>query len=311
MADAESAPALVGIGAIFIDDIVLPDGQTYMGRLGGGVTHAVMGAVVWSQRPGIVALIGRGLPEAAGVMLHRHLDTRGLFHIDLPQARAWQVFEHDGTRRELYRSDPIMPFIVGARPEHFPDEYGSAKAFYLLQGFEGIAAWAQSLSGIILWEPLQQIMVSGNRNRLRHALQSTPVDLVSPNLKEARAVYGDLTPEQLVQEILEDGARAVALRMGPQGSLLGDTTGLMIRIPAVTAAHIVDQTGAGNTYCGALLAGLSEGKSLGEAGAMGTVAASFCVEQVGVLDPVSVNPTERDQRLLDLLRATQGWSYSS
>jgi hypothetical protein len=43
-------PRMIGIGAVFIDDIVLPSGQTYMGQLGGGVVHALMGAAVWLIR---------------------------------------------------------------------------------------------------------------------------------------------------------------------------------------------------------------------------------------------------------------------
>ncbi len=292
-----AAPGLVGIGSIFIDDIVLPDGQTHMAQLGGGVTHALMGAAVWDERPGIVALVGRGLPPATAARLERHLDTRGLLAVDYPQARAWQLFEADGTRRELYRSDPIAPFIVGARPENLPPVYRCSRGYYLLQGFEGIAAWRPVLNGFILWEPLQQVMVAGSHKRLAETLRQTSVDLVSPNLSEARAVYGSLSPEALVQALLADGARAAALRMGADGSLAASQDGAVFHIPAAPAARITDQTGAGNTYCGGMLAGIVQGRPFQEAAAMGAVAASFCIEFVGALNPAEVEPAERDRRL--------------
>ncbi len=37
----------ISISSVIIDDIVLPDGTTYMAILGGGGTHAAMGMRVW------------------------------------------------------------------------------------------------------------------------------------------------------------------------------------------------------------------------------------------------------------------------
>ena len=69
-----------------------------------------------------------------------------------------------------------------------------------------------------------------------------------------------------------------------------------VEIPAVPAAQIIDQTGAGNTYCGALLAGLVQGRTLREAAVMGAVAASFCLECRGVLQPDRISKVERNRR---------------
>ncbi len=295
-----AAPALVGIGAVFIDDIVLPTGQTFMQQLGGGVVHALMGAAVWDERPGIVALVGEDLPDAIYQHLARWLDTRGLRRLPLPQIRAWQIFEEDGTRRELYRVRETQPFIRGAQPEDLPLAYRQSRGFYLITDFDNAYTWCHTLSGCVLWEPLQQIMTPGVRDRLRRVLQTGQVDIVSPNLVEARAVYGDLPPEALVEALLEDGARRAALRMGAQGSLVADReTGERHWVSALPVT-VVDQTGAGNTYCGGLLAGLVQGRSLREAAEMAAVSASFCVEQVGVLDPKRVQPSERDRRLQQL-----------
>ena len=104
-------PRMIGIGAVFIDDIVLPSGQTYMGQLGGGVVHALMGAAVWGERPGINAIIGSGLSDEALTRLEQYFDTRGLIQVNIPQIRAWQLFEENGTRRELYRVANKRPFI--------------------------------------------------------------------------------------------------------------------------------------------------------------------------------------------------------
>jgi cytidine kinase len=292
-----AAPRMVGVGAVFIDDIVLPTGKTYMGELGGGVVHAMMGAAVWGERPGLNAVIGRGLPESSLHHLENNLDTSGLIHLDIPQIRAWQLFEEDGTRRELYRVHEIEPFITGAQPHQLPDHYHQAQSFYLLQSVNGIRAWCSTIQGIILWEPLQQIMTPDTRALIRSVLQDYPISVISPNLVEAQAVYGDRPPRELLNELFADGAQIAVLRMGEQGSLVGQReSGQCWHIPAVEVNQVIDQTGAGNTYCGGFLLGLVDGKSLNEAGVMGAVSASFCLETVGVIDPIQIDTSKRDER---------------
>jgi len=295
---------MVGIGAVFIDDIVLPTGQTYMGQLGGGVVHALMGAAIWGERPGINAVIGQGLPGEALAQLERHFDTEGLIQLDIPQIRAWQIFEDDGTRRELYRVANVAPFIAGAQPEQLPEQYRDSQGFYLLQGFEGVCSWCEVVNGLVVWEPLQQIMTPSSRDTIRTILHNCAISLISPNLAEAQTVYGEMPPEDLVAALFDDGAQAVALRMGDQGSILANrNTGERWYIPAVPVVRIADQTGAGNTYCGGLLWALVNGKNLREAGAAGAVSASFCIEGVGVIK-AAVNPSEGNQRYSACIAAT-------
>lgn len=289
------APEMAGVGAIFIDDIVHPNGQTFMEQLGGGVVHALMGAAIWDTRPGVVAICGRDLPHSIQLHMEKYLDTSGLHSINLPQIRAWQIFETDGTRRELYRVSDTTPFVAGAQPNHLPAAYRECRAFYLLQSVEGIRAWRHAVNGLVLWEPLQQIMTRENLAFIREVLQENNIDLFSPNLAEAQALYGQLSPEELVDAMLADGAHIVALRMGAQGSLVANRTE-RFHIPAVPIDPIIDPTGAGNSYCGAFLLGIIRGKSLQEAGFMAAVSASFCLERVGTIDPAQVNRDERDKR---------------
>jgi len=295
------SPRMIGVGGVFIDDIVLPSGETRMASLGGAAVHALMGAAVWGERAGIVAPIGRGFPDASIGFLEENLDVRGLRRIGFEQMRAWQIAEEDGRRRELYRVAETKPFIEGLSPEDLPDAYDRGAAFYLLQAFDGVRRWRSKVGGFVLWEPLQQVMVPGALGSFRAVLRDCPVDLVSPNLLEAQAVYGQLSPEGLVEAMISDGAAAVALRLGAEGSLVADaTTEGPVWVKAATVARVVDSTGAGNTYCGGLLAGIVQGRGLRAAAARGSVAASFCVETWGAVRPGAVDPAERDRRLAEV-----------
>lgn len=301
-----AVPAIVGVGSIFIDDIVLPDGRTHMGQLGGGTVHALMGAALWGERPGLSAYAGEGLPSAVEAQLARHLDLRGLVRLDQPQIRAWQLFEADGTRTEVHRVAQTAPFVSGAQPGDLPDAYRRSPAFYLLQTFDGIRPWLDAVPGLKLWEPNALTMHASQRDNMREILSSGALAVVSPNLPEARAVYGLYDPDDLIAAMLDDGAPAVALRMGAAGSLVATRDAPQPRrVAAVPVAQIVDQTGAGNTYCGGLLVGLQRGCDVFEAALLGAVSASFCIETVGVLDPDACPPAERDRRLAHL-RALSG-----
>lgn len=279
------APACLCVGGIIIDDIVHPDGRTQMGVLGGAVSHAAAGMLIWGQRAGIFACAGRDLPQEACRRLARDFDTRGLVVRDLPQARAWQLFEWDGRRTEVWRVDLLAPFVYEPLPDQLPSVYRQARAVYLLRDAAQIPAWrARFPAATLLWEPLQQIMVPGYGSEFRPALASA--DIVSPNHLEAALVYGFDDPAALVRAMLDDGARIAALRLGADGSLVGARgQDALLLVPAVPVAQVVDQTGAGNTYCGAFLAGWMETGDLVEASCYGAVAASFALEVTGVADP--------------------------
>jgi len=217
--------------------------------------------------------------------------------LDVPQARAWQVFEWDGRRTEIFRVDVLEPFLTDPQPEQVSAAYEAARGLHLLRPAGDVAGWrARFPAATILWEPSQHFMVAGHLPQFRAALPL--VDIVSPNNLEAGLIYGLDDPADLVRAMLDDGARVVALRQGADGSLAAraDQPGL-IHLPAVPVAEIVDQTGAGNAYCGGFLAGwLATGGDLLAAACYGGTAASFALEVTGVLDPSAVGPAERERR---------------
>lgn len=278
-------PDYLAVGGVIIDDIVFPDGKTSMGVLGGGVSHAAAGMSIWGQRPGICASIGLGLPESARQRLTRDFDMQGVLQLDVPQARAWQLFEWTGRRTEIPRVDEWETFLTRPLPHEIPATYHAAKGVYILRSANCLPDWRRLYpKAALLWEPEQQFMVPQHADRFRHALRY--VDIVSPNLLEAQQVYGFSNPVALISAMLDDGARIVALRMGDAGSVVAMRgSSDLIAIPAVPVPAIVDQTGAGNTYCGGFLVGWLETGDLAKAAIYGTVAASFSLETLGVAVP--------------------------
>jgi sugar/nucleoside kinase (ribokinase family) len=89
--------------------------------------------------------------------------------------------------------------------------------------------------------------------------------------------------KQVIDRLVEAGARLVLLRRGPQGSMVHDaSTGETWEVPAVPESVVVDPTGCGNAYCGGFLAAWSGGESLVDAACWGschqpTLSVHFCM----------------------------------
>lgn len=287
---ADDAPRLLGIGSIFIDDIIMANGNEHLETLGGGVTHALMAAPLFGERPDICAVIGEDLSDGVREHLAKWINPRGLIELPHPQMRIWQIFDEQGHRREIARVAITEPFFRGALPAHLPIELASSEAVYLLQGPEGMREWSKVLDDcLIVWEPLQQVMVSEMASEVRSVISDSGIHGVSPNLREAQAVWGDLMPNELTQAMLNDGAEVAALRLGADGSLVQWRGHEAVAIPAIPV-DVLDQTGAGNTYCGALTLGLMRGLRPDEAACMGAVAAASSLTQIGTIDPELVDP---------------------
>jgi len=290
----------LSIGSIVVDDIVLPDGRTRMGVLGGGGTHAAMGMRVWSQKVGLLGALGRDLAETDRRELERAVDVRGPARPDAPTPRAWQLYETDGRRTHVDRTDPRLFMAMCPRPEEFPAGYAGAMGVRLeCEAPDPLREWMarlrQSGCAHILWEPWNVFCRPENR-RVFDDLAPL-LDVVSPNLGQARRLTGLEDPRRILTALLDVGTRMVVLRMGETGSLLAGRDEAPVAVPACPVARVVDVTGAGNAYCGGFLVGLAETGDLEQAGRYGAVSASFALERFGAVFPLEGLRARAEERL--------------
>lgn len=275
----------VAIGSIIIDDIIDPQGRSNMGTLGGGGSHAVAGMRVWSDNTGFVSVIGRDFPDTAMRHLAVLADMRGVVTRPAPQPRAWQLFEANGTRQEVFRTEFAALRQNTIQPREYPPDFASAKGVYLQTATpEEAEAWAVHLKKlnpkvVLLWEPWEILYTPENLAGFRRV--APMFDIVSPQTVEVSWMIKETGPARQADILFECGARCLALRLGAGGSLVGQE-GTIEHIPALPVP-VVDETGAGNAYCGGFVVGYVEsGGDPLTAGRYGAVSATFTLAQVGI-----------------------------
>ena len=111
------------------------------------------------------------------------------------------------------------------------------------------------------------------------------VDLVCLNETECQIMCGvlpedDTTCRAAARRLRDLGAGAVVITLGSAGSYGLGTDGSPVRVSAAPTT-VVDTTGAGDTYIGALAAGQTRGLSLAESMHWGAQAAALAVSRLG------------------------------
>lgn len=108
------------------------------------------------------------------------------------------------------------------------------------------------------------------------------LDWFFPNRAEAALLTGRDDPDAIADALLECGVGHVALKLGGAGCLVKTPSERWL-IPACPGAKCVDTTGAGDTFAGAFIAALLEGRPLADCGRFANAAAALCVSQVGAV----------------------------
>jgi len=279
-------PNYVSLSNVFIDDILLSDGQIFIGVLGGAGVHAMAGARVWSDSLGLIASIGRDFEDDfLNELKQLGLDLSMLFEAQEKTTRAWQIFQPDEERIEIFRDKKNLVHQLSLTEIEIPDHYREAKGYHfhfsgspeeVIKNLEIIRGFNPNIK--IVMEPT---IFETDWGRSEFGQILPLVDVFSPNTIEGEQITGHSEPKKMVEELMAWGAHRIALRMGEQGSLLFDPENEFTKIPAVKET-IVDVTGAGNAYLGGMLVGLCEGGSFKESALRGAVSASFAIEQFGV-----------------------------
>jgi len=145
-----------------------------------------------------------------------------------------------------------------------------------LETVEYVAELASAKGKIVILNPAPARALSNAL--LKH------LDLIIPNKSEAEILSGikvtDIeTAKQAADIIAKKGVDNVVITLGSQGALIREKD--TFQFVAAHKVEAIDTTAAGDTFCGALCVGLSEGKSILEAVKLAVKASAITVTRMG------------------------------
>jgi len=219
----------------------------------------------------------RGEAEARG------LDTESVRTCDALTSASVVLDASDGERTFLHNpgaSGELTDGDLERALERIRPRWLHVGGALVLPGMDG-APLAAALQGarergiVTSLDPVHD--ASGRWERLHPALPH--LDLICPNLTEARGISGEDSPEACAAWLLERGVERVAITMGRDGALAVDATGAAHMPPFEVEAH--DETGAGDAFAAGLIYGLLRDWPLARAVRLGSAVGALSTRGMG------------------------------
>lgn len=304
-----SAKYALIVGSVAIDRVATPEAQSD-NILGGAASYAAIASSYFAPSR-LVGIVGGDFPESfldeyrkhnidlAGLQVDKEGKTffwSGKYRDDFAgrdtlelQLNVFQKFEP--TLPPAYRSTPyvMLGAIMPSLQLHVIEQLlmRPRKPFIIADTFDH---WIQSAN-----DDLMKVLKK--------------VDMLVVNEDEARLLTGEGNPVLAGPKLRKLGPPIVVVKKGANGSVLFHPAGLF-SIPAFPIAKLVDPTGAGDSFAGALAGYLAsinrtDFASLKKAIAFATAASSLTVESFSVDKLSSAGKPLIEQRYRALINMTR------
>ncbi|WVO18168.1 hypothetical protein L204_105871 [Cryptococcus depauperatus] len=308
-----SCPSGPSTPQLLFDDMPALNVDAVYEMLGGGALYALVGARFWLPPYKLKTLIDRAPPERDDCP--KEVENR----LNKLGSEIWVWNRNENTRmtraRIRYEGDARYfqsvvkpPYRTMAEISASPlgkAEYLHISPPYSPEDVATLLTERETLSNEwrpkIVYEPAPTACHPQQKDWLEKILPD--IQVLSPNHEELFSFYGISpmpisspalrpTVESLINYLLHhvgigpDGQGIIVIRCGRLGACLGTKSGGLVWCPAYfdgkLSKRVKDVTGAGNSFLGGFMAGLSLTNDPYEALLYGTVSSSFVVEQFGI-----------------------------
>jgi len=299
------------LGMFIIDDIYPPpdaaDQTPRINVIGGAGTYSAVGARLFSPPPssssvGWLVDTGTDFPPELRDPISSWQTSVLLRPRDALTTRGWNGYGENDYRAFKYLTEKKRLTADDLTPELL-----AAKSFHLICSPKRCVEMVRrildrrrdelynSSRPLIVWEPVPDLCTPAELQNTYEALEQ--VDVISPNHEELAALFGfhhtsgvdkqaiqQQTNKLLARGIGPTNDGSVVVRAGKEGCFIANLNKRKW-LPAYceNSSRVIDPTGGGNGFLGGFAVGLVRANGdVVEAGRWGSVAASFCIEQVGV-----------------------------
>lgn len=250
--------------------------------MGGSSTYAALSASRFTET-GLVAVAGTDFPDEYIRMLEGAVDTRGLRIVPGKTFRyAGRYQDNFDTRVDL----GVEPNVTMGNEPAVPPEYQKSRFVYLantdpIQQASVLERFPEAM--FTMCDTINHWIDTQRDDVVRLAGM---VDAVIMNDGEARRLTGHHDLVRCAQHVMGWGAEFVIIKKAEHGSILFHADSAY-PLPGIPATEVIDPTGAGDAFAGAVMGYLD---SVGRAGVddlrracvYGNVMGSFVVSRAGV-----------------------------
>ena len=233
--------------------VIGTNGEKRLKVFGGNAAFGAAGIALWHEgRVGVVSRRGLDLPMSWIDSLRAHdIDTDGIHDVHMRHMmfsgmvydetgdRHEVTFNEDSQSAELVEGFPEMtPDMVTLAHEYFapteediPDGYLGADVAIAARHYDRQMAYATRFREgrkdcLLVLDTGLQYMKPEHVDILPALFEK--VDVVIPSEAEARQLFGDVRPSQMLQGLKQLGAKHAAIKLGKRGCLVDSGSGLAL-----------------------------------------------------------------------------------
>ncbi len=297
---------LVVVGSVALDTIETPFGKVSR-VLGGTATYGSIAASYFA-RPGVVGVVGGDFERRhINLLKKRGVDLEGLQIVPDGQTFHWSGYYEGDMNRAITRATDLNVF-QSFKPV-IPEHYRRAPFLFLgnIQPDLQLQVLDQMKEPKLVLCDTMNYWIESQPERLIKVFRRSHV--VCVNDGEARMFTGKTSLLAAAQDLLKLGPKRVIIKLGGYGvHIYGKDS--FFALPALPLTKVKDPTGAGDTFAGGFVGSLAKSKrhddhAFRQASAVGTVMASFCVQDFSCRATARLKHEDIRHRLATLKAATQ------
>ncbi|MCX7882301.1 MAG: PfkB family carbohydrate kinase [Brevinematales bacterium] len=289
--------AIVVVGSLAYDSVETPRGKRER-MLGGSVTH-FSNAASFLSRPYIVGVVGQDFSEASWSFLKQKTRSYQGVLVRPGKTFFWEGV-YSGDMNEAMTKTTELGVFAEFEP-YIPQKYPRRGILFLANIDPKIQKKVALQMPQMRWKFLDTMnfWITTKPKELDEVLQL--VNGLIVNEGEAKLLSGKNHPIEALEAIYRPHFEILIMKRGSNGVIIQGRDFRVI-LPAYPTTHVVDPTGAGDSFAGAFCSYLDahhvsrlSPSVVKKAASYASVVASFCVEDFGV-EGIAPHPWKDIQR---------------
>lgn len=214
-----------------------------------------------------------------------------------------EYFRKGSAASRLSRADYVADYVLGARHLHLTGVAPAISASSCEFAFH-LAREVRAAGGSISFDPNLRPTLWPSAAEMVNTLNALAAlsDWVLPGLAEGQQLTGYDSPSDIARFYLDQGARAVAIKLGAAGAYYQTADGAEGIADGVRVERVVDTVGAGDGFAVGVVSALLEGQSPGLAVARGNRIGALAIQVIGDSEGLptraELNVLERPARMM-------------